>query len=143
MNKPEPFWTDIAVITGKICPYCNVETKLVNENEIYGQIVFGRQYFQCTANPDHYVGCYRSKGIKSLGRVSNVVLRALKMRCHVLFDRGWEYAVDKHGARIQAYHRLSERFGIPHEYCHFGMMDEAWCVYIINTFSQDENPRPV
>jgi hypothetical protein len=138
MIKPEPYWNDMAIITGQICPYCNVSTELVDETEIYGEILYGRKYLRCKVNRDHYVGCYRSKEVKSLGRISNADLRALKVKCHVVFDRSWRDAIDSNPhARILAYKWLSDTFEIPFEYCHFGMMDEAWCLYILSSFESE------
>lgn len=131
MNKPAPFWSDEAILAGSICPYCHVVSELVEETAIYGKNYSGRQYFRCLLNKDHYVGCYRSKEVKSLGRLADVHLRALKMECHQLFDVSWKNAENQQKAREDAYQQLSEELEIPKEFCHIGMMDEAWCHYLI------------
>ena len=54
------------IISGAICPYCHCETKLVEGDVIYPNLVnelprpkfLDKYYYQCTQNRDHYVGTY-------------------------------------------------------------------------------------
>jgi hypothetical protein len=138
MKKPPPFWTNLDVISGRICPYCHHETEVVDEIEIYKKEYSGRKYFRCKLNSDHYVGCYRSSQLKSLGRVADANLRALKMKCHELFDPIWNSSENKAETRFMAYKHLADQFEIPQAYCHFGMMDEEWCTYVLHYLETSE-----
>jgi hypothetical protein len=121
------------VISGKICPYCECETKLVG-----GEVIFPhrtsenpkppfllKKYYVCIKNQDHYVGTY-SDNLKSLGRLADPVLRNLRSEGHKVFDPLWkEQGVFK--TQRKAYEWLSISMDIPFRYTHFGMFSVEQC----------------
>lgn len=117
------------ILHGKICPYCNSETKVVSEEYIYGKSYKGRSVICCVNFPkcDSYVGTHEEDG-SSLGRLANNELRQYKKRAHEWFDEIWR---SEYKTRDEAYEWLSETLGTPAEYTHIGMFSIPTCKKVI------------
>jgi len=52
-------------------------------------------------------------------------MRALKMKCHEIFDRLWQCRRENERQRYRKkyYEKLAEKLGIPTASCHFGYFD--------------------
>ena len=124
------------ILTGKVCPYCQCDTKAVNDKAIFGPYSkYDKKFIQCTMDSDHYVGTYR-RGL-SLGRLADRSLRQKKMEAHAVFDPLWENKIFK--SRDSAYIWLASKMNLPKEETHFGMFDEKQCekaIRIINRFNK-------
>lgn len=115
------------ILTGQICPYCECETILVSDNEIYGaNSTYGGVYFKCLNNPDHYVGTYK-KSKKSLGRLADKELRTWKMKGHEKFDTLWKGENKIFSTPQEAYEWLSNAMQLDLKYTHFGMFTIEQC----------------
>jgi hypothetical protein len=127
------------ILTGKVCPYCQCDTKVVNDKAIFGPYSrYNKKFIQCTMDSDHYVGTYR-RGL-SLGRLADRALRQKKMEAHAAFDPLWENKIFK--SRDAAYVWLASKMNLPKEETHFGMFDEKQCekaIRIINQFNKRRN----
>lgn len=124
--------------TGKVCPYCEGETKKVDSKVIYGKsygdIMLCRP---CNA----YVGCHKegeNKG-QAKGSVANYELREARKRAHYWFDKIaktglinkiWRVYIPKTSNRNKAYRWLSEQMGMDREHCHIGMMNVDQCAQV-------------
>lgn len=108
------------ILSGKICPYCGNQTKLIDSKEIYGTS-YGMAYICYCC--DAYVGCHKGTD-KSKGRVANKELRIAKCGAHEQFDKIWQ---NKLMSRKNAYKWLSEQLNIPAEYTHIGMFSIDTC----------------
>jgi len=121
------------IITGKICPYSNCETKLVSGDVIYAHIVndiprpkfLDKMFYVCIRDPDHYVGTYNDN-LRSLGRLADAELRRCKHQGIKIFDPMWK---EKKVFKYQkvTYKWLGDKMEIPVEYTHFGMFTEDQC----------------
>jgi len=125
------------IISGAICPYCHCETKLVEGDVIYPNLVnelprpkfLDKYYYQCTQNRDHYVGTY-ADNITSLGRLADVELRKHKNQGHQSFDPLWKEKI--HFQKQQAaYDWLFQKMNLPLELTHFGMFTKEQCQQVI------------
>ncbi|MDO4762954.1 MAG: zinc-finger-containing protein [Flavobacteriaceae bacterium] len=123
---------DERVINGKICPYCDCETKLVRGDYIYPIVKNGvrpkyvdKFYYVCILNKNHYVGTYGDNK-RSLGRVADFELRKLKNQGHNIFDPLWKDE-DYFKSRKEAYEWLSKKMKLPLELTHFGMFNNEQC----------------
>ena len=132
----------LKIIEGKICPYCNSETELIDT-----VIIYGRSYgnaWACKNYPkcDAFVGVHKHNN-KPLGRLANEVLRTEKKNAHSVFDALWKEKARrlekdgmKHGdakgrARRAAYRWLSRQMDIEKKYCHIGMFDVEQCKRVV------------
>lgn len=123
------------IIKGRICPYCNCETILVSDKEIYGpNSNFGGMYYKCILNNDHYVGTYGDKKT-SLGRLADKELRQWKMKGHNTFDPLWKTKKYFKNQRV-AYYWLSRKMELPIEYTHFGMFTIDQCKQAIDLLNE-------
>lgn len=117
--------TSNPILSGKVCPYCSQESKLVNSSIIYGKD-YGMMYL---CEPcDAYVGTHDGT-IISKGRLANSSLRALKKEAHRYFDKLWEKKmkvsnIKKGKARELAYDWLSRELGVPRTETHIGFFDD-------------------
>lgn len=130
----------IDVLSGQFCPYCQCETELVSDKEIYGpNSMFGGLFYRCVNNYDHYVGCH--EGTKcSLGRVADKKLRDLKRKCHEIFDPLWKNKPQVFSSRHKAYYWLSKQMGIAdRNFGHFGMFNENQCEQAISIIENFKN----
>ncbi len=134
--KLKPYWLDESIVRGLKCPYCHCKTELVEEEEIYGAVIYGRKYRQCLEESSHYVGCYRSPNHLSLGRLADDELRQCRMNAHEVLDALWNGRHPVFDSRQKTYDELSFLFGVPKEFFHIGMMDAAWCKYVTKTIQQ-------
>jgi hypothetical protein len=66
---------------------------------------------------------------RPLGSLAKADLRALRSRCHNLFDREWKEA---RRSRKRCYAELAAELGIPVERCHFGEFDVEMCRRALN-----------
>lgn len=123
MFKLTPYQKQI--YSGKVCPYCGAGTKVVSEEFIYGKSYKNKSMICCNNFPkcDSYCGTHKEDGI-SLGRLANSELRQYKKVTHDWFDRIW---MEKHMTRDEAYDWLSEKLGLPEEFCHVGMFNIKTC----------------
>lgn len=134
MDELNSFETDI--LTGKICPYCKCETKIVTDKVIYGHKSNYNKYFiQCIQNSEHYVGTF-SNG-KSLGRLADAELRKLKRNGHEVFDKLWQGVEATFNSRDHAYAWLSRKMRLSMDLTHFAMFNNEQCIQsiqIVNAF---------
>ena len=115
------------ILSGQICPYCNCETVLISDKEIYGSNSnYGGMHYRCKLNHDHYVGTY-SDNRTSLGRLANRELRKWKMSGHESFDPLWRVEPKVFKSQAVAYDWLSEKMGTELKYTHFGMFTIEQC----------------
>jgi hypothetical protein len=120
------------ILAGQICPYCNCETILVSDKDIYGaNSTYGGMYFRCINNPDHYVGTYK-KDKRSLGRLADNELRTWKMKGHEAFDPLWKSDNKIFSNQNLAYKWLSNAMQLDLKYTHFGMFTIEQCQYAIS-----------
>jgi len=117
---------DPIVLLGWSCPYCGNPTELVESSEIYGAS-YGCKCYVCKPC-GAWVGCHKNSD-RSLGRVANKELRALKRQAHEAFDPLWKNGLI---SRKTAYQILSKAFGLPIEQTHIGMFDEDMCRKVID-----------
>lgn len=126
------------IIKGKVCPYCNCDTKLVTGEIIYPEKLtedirpkyLDKLFYQCTNDPNHYVGTYNDN-LTSLGRLADTELRKLKNRGHKTFDPLWrENKLFK--SQKEAYQWLSKKMELPIEVTHFGMFTNEQCMQAIH-----------
>lgn len=121
------------ILKGKLCPYCNKKTKLINSSFIYAGRDFGNLWY-CD-NCHNYVGCHKGSS-HALGRVANKELRKLKEKAHSIFDVLWKRkkrieGISKTRARKEGYKWLSNQLKIPHRYCHIAMFNKRQCIEVI------------
>jgi hypothetical protein len=131
MSMLDPFWTNIDIITGKVCPYCNVETRLVGEIEILGTTFSSRKYRQCIKDRNHYVMCDFSKGAKAMGRVADYHLRELGRRLRCLYNPLWSAKNPEFKSSALAKYYLAKTFEVPVHQFNFWYLNEEWCIYLI------------
>ena len=79
-----------AIMTGRICAYCEQPTVLVDSQVVYSRS-YGPIYYchDCKA----WVGTHRDSN-RALGRVANKELREAKKKAHSAFDPLWRKAVN-------------------------------------------------
>ena len=126
------------IIAGKLCPYCNCNTKLVSGEIIYSHRIndnprpkfLDNYFYQCEMDSDHYVGTY-SNNVKSLGRLANRELRHLKSNGHKVFDPLWKRGKYFKSQQL-AYKWLSEKMDLELKHTHFGMFTEEQCLRAID-----------
>jgi hypothetical protein len=120
-----------------LCPYCPRSARLVSGAAIYPHRpdLYTKKFWQC-APCDAWVGTHvNSMRHAPLGRLANAELRALKQKCHAIFDPVWK----KGGiGRKEAYKRLAEKMGIPREECHIGKFDEDRCRLALEVLGKKE-----
>ena len=103
----------------EICVYCGAPVIFTSNAQIYGREYGNGRCYKCT-ECDAYVGVHDGTYIP-LGRLADRELRALKKRCHYIFDPVWQ---GKRLRRDRAYNRLAQLLGIRPEHCHFGWFDK-------------------
>ena len=113
-------------LSGKVCPYCNKDTELIDSAEIYGGKSYGLMYICRDCNA--YVGCYRDTD-KALGRLADFQLRDFKHRAHLHFDKIWQE--NPSIGRRDAYRWLAQQMDIPVELTHIGMFEVDMCQKVI------------
>ncbi|MBD2386012.1 zinc-finger-containing protein [Cylindrospermum sp. FACHB-282] len=119
------------ILQGKICPYCNQKSELVHSSIIYGAGTNYGMIYLCKSC-DAYVGCHKGTE-KALGSLANRELRALRNKCHALFDVKWKGGdrISRQIARNSAYQWLSKQLEISREVTHIAMFDEQQCKHVI------------
>lgn len=130
------------IIKGEVCPYCNCDTKLVSGEIVYPEKLnevprpkyLDKMFYQCSNDPNHYVGTYKDN-LTSLGRVANTELRRLKNKGHNTFDPLWK-SKTQFKTQKDAYQWLSEKMELPLEYTHLGMFTNEQCIAAINFCNQ-------
>lgn len=136
------------ILAGKICPYCNCETRLVKGDAIYTQrandprppAYLSRNHYQCVNNPDHYVGTYTNSK-KYFGRIADAELRIWKRRGHEIFEPLWK-DLKYFKSSQQAYRWLSNLMELPKKHTHFGMFTIEQCkqaIDIIEGFKREKD----
>jgi len=103
------------ISSGKVCSYCQCETKVVTNNGIYGPT-----FIQCSMNPDHYVGTYQS-GI-ALGRLADRSLRQKITAAHSIFNSLLENKIFK--SHEDAYAWLSNVMKLSEKETDFWLFNE-------------------
>jgi archaellum component FlaF (FlaF/FlaG flagellin family) len=103
------------IFSGKVCSYCQCETKVVTNNGIYGPT-----FIQCSMNPDHYVGTYQS-GI-ALGRLADRSLRQKITVAHSIFNSLLEKKIFK--SHEDAYAWLSNVMKLSEKETDFWLFNE-------------------
>ena len=123
------------IYSGKICPYCDSETKKVTEEFIYNKTYSGNKMICCVNFPkcNSYCGTHKEDE-SSLGRLADSSLRQYKKVAHSCFDPIWKD--HKVLSRKQAYSWLSEKLEIPVEYTHIGYFNIETCKRVITICSE-------
>jgi hypothetical protein len=103
------------IFSGKVCSYCQCETKVVTNNGIYSPT-----FIQCSMNPDHYVGTYQS-GI-ALGRLADRSLRQKITAAHSIFNSLLENKIFK--SHEDAYAWLSNVMKLSEKETDFWLFNE-------------------
>lgn len=110
---------------GHVCPYCGADAVPTTGRHVYPKRpdLASLRFIACT-KCDARVGCHRHNG-RPLGTLANAELRALRARCHNIFDGIWRAAPERirEYVRRGAYVWLSCELGV--QAAHFGHMDEA------------------
>lgn len=115
----------LAVVSGKVCPYCKAETVYVDSSEVYNGTSYGMIYL---CRPcDAWVGVHKGTD-KALGRVADADLRKWKIKAHDAFDRLWH---ERRLRRKSAYRKLSFYLGIPENFCHIGFFSVETCKKVV------------
>lgn len=112
------------IYKGKVCPYCNKNTRLCDSSVIYGKS-YGKIYLcvSCRA----YVGVHKGTD-HALGRLANSELRYWKKAAHAAFDPIWKRGIIK---RKDAYTWLATELRIDASRCHIGMFDVTECKQVV------------
>ena len=126
-------YTYLEIINGKICPYCECESKLVKGENVYPHKInetprpyyLDKMFYQCINNPNHYVGTYKDNET-SLGRIADTDLRRWKNKGHRAFDPLWKDKIHFKNQQ-EAYQWLSDKMELPIEHTHFGMFTIDQC----------------
>ena len=108
-----------------ICNICGGHVIFESNSRIYGREYGSGKMYYCT-NCGAYVGTHKPKPTEALGLLANKEMRDLKMQCHDLFDKKWQYEKTcrkRHIARNKAYRDLADNLGISVKECHFGYFD--------------------
>lgn len=122
----------LAILKGRICPYCHKPTVFADSREIYGENTsYGMMYIcrDCQA----YVGVHKGTA-NALGRLANKTLRVYKQIAHQWFDSIRTDPSILQGyskKRSSAYKWLAIQMDLPTKYCHIGMFDEDQCKKVI------------
>ncbi|SFF22727.1 Protein of unknown function [Paenibacillus algorifonticola] len=114
------------------CPYCGSVVVYTSNAVIYGKVYGNGRCYKCT-RCDAYVGVHTGTNTP-LGRLANREMRKLKKECHALFDPVWQG--NKNLKRVQAYGRLANVLGIPHNECHFGWFDKEMLLKVKSILSR-------
>lgn len=104
-----------------ICRYCNSVVKLVNNDEVYGQLVGKWPFVYCCQNSEcgALVGLHSNTDIP-LGTLANKELRALRQKA----KNSFLYSVKlKCVTMSAAYKWLASELGKPLSETHYGFMD--------------------
>ncbi len=117
------------IYKAEVCPYCDSETVLVDQNYIYDKSFSDKKMICCSNFPlcDSYVGTHKDN--TPLGRLSNKSLRWLKKEAHNHFDRIWKEGLL---TRKDAYRMLSMKLEVPLEYTHIGIFNSDYCYRVIS-----------
>lgn len=120
--------TSKLVREGRMCPYCNSKTKLIDTAEIYHGHHYGYAW-ACVEYPncDAYVGTHKANNLP-LGRLANAELREAKKKAHTAFDPVWRTGGM---SRSYMYQLLSDYLEIPSNQCHIGMFDVDLCNEVV------------
>lgn len=107
------------------CNICGGSVIYISNAKIYGREYGSGKCYYCTAC-GAYVGTHKPRPKEALGILGNAEMRAMKRKCHELFDKQWknEKTYKKRCmARKKAYAELAVILDIPAEECHFGYFD--------------------
>lgn len=113
------------IISGKICPYCHLQSEYIDSSFVYGKS-YGMIYI-CKAC-DAYCGVHKGTE-NALGRLANKDLRYWKKQAHEYFDIIWK---EKHETRSDLYKHLSLYLEIPSEFTHIGMFGVETCKEVVS-----------
>ena len=128
----------IAIYSGKICPYCKSQTEYVSSAEAYEGIHYGMIYL--CRSCDAWVGVHKGTDT-ALGRLANKELRYWKKEAHRWFDpiaihglinQVWPEYVEDITNRKKAYLWLSKKMDKDFEFTHIGMFDVEDCKLVVD-----------
>ncbi len=97
---------------------------------------FGPRY-QCP-KPGCTVACWGGR----TSTPADAETRALRVRCHELFDPLWEGYRARFQSRNSAYQWLTDTLALTRQTCHIGMFDSEQCsrlISILETFAEGED----
>ena len=114
-----------------ICPYCNVEMKFSKASDFYGTRSYKNNIYHCDSC-DARVGTH-GRGNTPLGTPANANLRALRRKCHDLFDPMWKR---KGYSRGGAYKWLQREMELSPEEAHIGKFNEEQCKKLMRKFGK-------
>lgn len=107
------------------CNLCGGKVIYTSNAQIYGKEYGSGKCYYCTCC-HAYVGTHKPNPRIALGILADAEMRAMKMKCHELFDSMWKGKPSK-GAnknpRQKLYKWLAEELNIPVSECHFGYFD--------------------
>lgn len=112
-----------------ICPYCGVESSLVNGTAIYPHRpdLAKKLFYRCKPC-NAYVGCH-PKTTTALGTLAGPALRMARQAAHAAFDPHFRFHGSKR--RGEGYRWIQKRLGLTSEQAHIGSMDEATCWRVV------------
>jgi hypothetical protein len=126
-----------------ICPYCQMNAKLVTGAEVYPHRpdLADKRFWSCK-RCDAYVGCHPAQdrgGDASvpLGTLANAELRRKRSEAHAVFDLMWKSA----GApmtRQEAYAWLAEQMDIEAHACYIGSFNVRQCNQVMAVMAARE-----
>lgn len=102
------------------CNLCNGKVIYISNAKIYGR-QYGSGYCYYCTECGAYVGTHKPWPRKAMGILANSEMRAMKIRCHTLFDSMWkDSGAGRTKRRKRLYAHLAELMSIPVCDCHFG-----------------------
>ena len=123
------------------CQYCSKQVETVGGDVIYPHRpdLWYKKFCLCR-DCNAYVGCH-GRGNLPLGTVAKAELRALRSKCHELFDPLWKTL--RKAPRNRCYAWLRERvdvdeapYTLRNRPIHFGSCNEEECLFIIKSLEE-------
>lgn len=108
------------------CNLCGGKVIYTSNADVYHGKQFGSGYCYLCQQCGAYVGTHIDKPDVALGILANDIMRSMKINCHALFDRHWQYKPTKRerkSARGHMYKEFAKQMGMTQEECHFGYFD--------------------
>lgn len=105
----------------KKCPFCGNKIVFVNNKEIYGKSYGNAKVYLCR-KCNAYTGTHYGTNV-AVGVLANKEMRALRVKCHNIFDSIWRSCKNTRNKRNRLYEGLAEKMNIDRSHCHFGHFD--------------------
>ena len=109
---------NIKKLRPETCNICGGEVEYIQNKLIYGRPYGSGYCYHCT-KCGAYVGTHLVRPKEAFGILSNAEMRAMRRKCHDIFDRLWRTPAE----RKKCYKWLAKELQIKVENCHFGYFD--------------------